>query len=108
AQLLSRKLFLLQTGDLLSKRIVTQHPEPVLEISTAGVELDGGNINAAQHSDKVGQVSSRRSCRGSYRSVEIERVLRRNISKYAGWFLQSLDPGHQLHFRVVRWKMVSL
>src|SRR5205807_6393027 len=108
AQLLSRKLFLLQTGDLLSKRIVTQHPEPVLEISTASVELDGGNINAAQHSDKVGQVSSRRSCRGSYRPVEIERILRRDISKYTCCFLRSLGYGHQLHFRIVRWKTVSL
>ncbi|SRR6266571_2065963 len=100
AQLFSRKLLLLQTGDLLSKRIVTYHPEPILEISTASVELDRGNINTAQHSDKVGQVSSRRSCRGSYRSVEIERILRGNISKYTGCFLQGLGPGHQPHFRL--------
>ena len=81
AQLFSRKLLLLQTGDLLSKRIVTQHSKPVLEISASNVELDGGDINATQDSDEVGQVSSRRSCWGSYRSVEIERILRRNISK---------------------------
>src|SRR5437867_10875210 len=65
------------------------------------MELDGGNINAAQHSDKVGQVSSRCSGRGSYRPVEIERILRRNISKYIRCFLQSLGYGHQLHFPVV-------
>ncbi len=44
------------------------------------MELDGGDINATQDSDEVGQVSSRRSCWGSYRSVEIEQNSKMDVT----------------------------